>query len=38
MAIGELHAFHPGLTIVFAGTRKLANEMDDQVLFSLKRS
>ncbi len=25
-ALAELHAFHPGLSIVFAGNRKLANE------------
>lgn len=25
-AIGEIHAMHPGLTVVFAGNRKLANE------------
>lgn len=24
--IGEIHAMHPGLTVVFAGNRKLANE------------
>lgn len=35
-AIAELFAFHPGLKIVFAGTRKLANEWAIKYFSSIK--